>query len=211
MKKKTVSSQNWLKRWHKDPYVKQAKKEGFRSRSAFKIIEINDKFKIFKAQTVILEIGAAPGGWTEAMRLRAPQSTFFAVDKIEMSPIEGVTIMQCDVETPEGVALIQETVKDKVNVVVSDAAPNTIGHAATDQLRFMSVVEAVWRCAELFLVEGGIFVCKGWQSNEWSLFVNTLRKVFDKVQQMKPPSSHKESREVFVIAQGYQAGKKNEA
>ncbi len=203
-KKRTVSSQNWLKRWHQDPYVKKAKQEGFRARSAYKIIEINEKYNIFKPKGSILEIGAAPGGWTEAIIQVAPESCIVALDRLEMAPIQGVTILQGDIETLECFELIQKTVgSEKVDAVVSDAAPNTIGHPSTDHLRLMAIVESVWGCAQSLLKQGGNFVCKGWQGNDWGLFVAELRKCFNKVHHIKPPSSQKGSREVFVVALGY--------
>jgi len=202
--RRTQSSQRWLQRWLKDPYVLRARKEGWRARSAFKLLEIEEKHKILKGKRRILELGSAPGGWTEVVRHITPTSFIVAVDRLEMDPIEGALCLQADLSSEEGWDKVRSALSDqKADVVLSDAAPNTIGHASTDHIRMMVLVEKIWQCSQSFLDDGGVFVCKGWQGHEWSVFVKSLQKYFIKTSLMKPPSSQKESREVFFIGQGY--------
>jgi len=202
-KKRTHSSTLWLQRHSRDPYVKQAKKEGWRARSAYKLIELNERYRVFKKKSTVLELGAAPGGWSEVLAMLVPAGHIVAVDRLPMDPIEGVVVVQKDLEDEDALDVIQEALCHKAHVIVSDAAPNTIGHPSTDHLRMMGLLEVIWQYVERFLHKGGAFVCKGWQGSEWGDFVLRMKKNFGAVHLVKPPSSQKQSRETYLVCQNF--------
>ena len=206
-RKRSHSSTRWLQRRQKDPFVHRARQEGWRARSAFKLIEIQEKHTLFKKKNTVLDLGAAPGGWCEVVASFVPDGRIVAVDRLDMDPLPGVTVVQADLEDVNVQSLIMEAMEHKAHVVLSDAAPNTVGHPATDHLRMMGLVEKIWSCAQGLLHEGGHFVCKGWKGSEWSDFVRTLREEFQAVHTMKPRSSQKESREEYVVCKGFSCRK----
>lgn len=202
-RKRSHSSTLWLQRRKKDPFVQKARQEGWRARSAFKLIEIQKKHVLFKKKSTVLDLGAAPGGWSEVVASFVSEGRIVAVDRLAMDPLSGVTIVQADLEDHNVQQIILEALEHKAHVVLSDAAPNTIGHPATDHLRMMALLERIWLCAQNLLHEGGSFVCKGWKGSEWSAFVKAQRTVFRTVHVMKPQSSQKESREEYLICKGF--------
>ena len=183
--------------------MQKARQEGWRARSAFKLIEIQEKHSLFKKKSTVLDLGAAPGGWSEVVVSFVPEGRIVAVDRLAMDPLPGVVVVQADLEEQGAQERIREALEHKAHVVLSDAAPNTIGHPATDHLRMMGLVELIWHFAQGLLHEGGSFVCKGWKGSEWSGFVKMLRASFQTVGVMKPASSQKESREEYVICKGF--------
>ena len=181
----------------------RAKKEGWRARSAFKLIEIQDKHALLKKKSTVLDLGAAPGGWCEVITTYVSEGHVVGVDRLPMDPLPCVTVVQADLETESAEALIREALRHKAHVVLSDAAPNTVGHSSTDHLRMMALVEIIWHYAQMFLHNGGHFVCKGWKGHEWSGFVKKIKPYFEKTTLMKPDSSQKESREEYVIGKTF--------
>jgi 23S rRNA (uridine2552-2'-O)-methyltransferase len=201
----TASSQRYLKRQSSDPYVKAAKAEGYRSRAAFKLKHIQTKFPLIKAGYTVIDLGAAPGGWsqicTEIMR---GHGKIFALDLLWFPPIAGVITMKADFTTAEAhTKLAAAGYKGPADVVLSDMAPNTLGVAAADHLAQMVLAEAAADFALVNLKLGGSFLCKIFQGGEEVGLRERLRPHFTKVQVLKPPSSRKESREIFLLATGF--------
>jgi 23S rRNA (uridine2552-2'-O)-methyltransferase len=206
-RKRSNASTRWLERQLNDPYVIQAKRDGYRSRAAYKIIELDDKYGFFKPHSRVLDLGAAPGGWTQVAidRIKSTPEDIrvLGVDILEMSPIAGSTIMQLDFNDDDAPAKIQHALGGKVDVVMSDIAPNTIGHAPTDHLRIMHMCELAYDFALQVLAEGGTFLCKVRQGGTEAHLLADMRQRFDKVSHAKPQSSRKDSAEAYVVAQGF--------
>ncbi len=200
------SSQRWLQRQLNDPYVHEARKKGYRSRAAFKLLQLNEKFHFLKTGQKVLDLGAAPGGWTQiAANAVAPQGKVVGIDILEMEPIAGAVNLQGDIYD-EGVldTLIQE-LGSKADLVLSDMAANTIGHAATDNLRTIALAEAAADVAIHTLKESGTFVGKVFQGGANKGLLDLLNAHFEKVKHFKPPASRKGSPETYVVAMGFKA------
>lgn len=191
------SSTKWLKRQLNDPFVKQAKKDGYRSRAAYKIIDIDEKFKILKQGLNIVDLGAAPGGWTQVAVKAGCKVT--AIDLTEIEPIAGATIIQGDFLSDE----VYEQIKQNYDIVMSDMAPPTTGHQRTNHLQIMNLVEHAYEFAKEYLNEGGVFVSKIFQGGGDKEFIMDLRKHFATAKFFKPSSSRKDSTEMFIVATGY--------
>lgn len=204
----TASSRAWIERQLNDPYVAAAKREGWRSRAAYKLIEIDDKAHFLKPGGRVVDLGAAPGGWSQvsAQRVKAVEGRgqVVAIDYLEFDPIPGVAILQLD--------FMDETAPDKLkallknggaDVVLSDMAAPTTGHARTDHLRIMGLAEAALQFAIEVLSPGGAFLCKVFQGGSESELLKTLKANFAKVQHIKPPASRAESAELYVLATGF--------
>jgi 23S rRNA (uridine2552-2'-O)-methyltransferase len=207
-KRRTLSSRSWLERQLSDPYVARAKREGFRSRAAFKLIEIDDKFHLLKANARVIDLGAAPGGWSEiAARRVGPGGRVIALDILDMKPIAGVEFLQLDFldqAAPERLqAMLGGKAQGKVDVVLSDMAANTTGHRPTDHLRIMALAEAAVHFAREVLAEGGCFLCKVLQGGTEAGLLAELKRDFATVKHVKPPASRTDSAELYLLARGF--------
>lgn len=202
-KKRTASSARWLSRQLNDPYVRQAKAAGYRSRAAFKLAELDDKFAILKGASRVIDLGVAPGGWSQIVRQRAPMAKVAGIDLLEAEPIEGVTLLQMDFLNDAAPGLLMESLGGAPDLVLSDMAANTVGHKQTDHLRTMGLVEAAAHFAIETLVKGGAFVAKVLAGGTDADLLALLKRNFASVKHAKPPASRKDSSEWYVIAQGF--------
>ena len=202
-KKRTASSTRWLQRQLNDPYVKQAKAEGYRSRAAYKLIELDEKFSLLKGIERVVDLGIAPGGWSQVVRKVKPKAHVVGIDLLEVEPIEGVTIFQMDFMDDTAPAVLEEALGGKADLVMSDMAANTVGHKQTDHLRTMGLVEAgAWFAVEN-LAPNGTFLAKVLAGGTDNDLLTLLKKHFRTVKHAKPPASRKGSSEWYVIAQGF--------
>lgn len=203
--KRTKSSQNWLKRHFDDPYVKEAQKAGYRSRAVFKLLEIQQKDRILSPGRVVVDLGSAPGGWSQvAVPLVGKQGAVIALDILPMEPIENVTFIQGDfTEQTVHERLLAVIEGRKVDLVLSDMAPNISGMKAVDQPRGMYLAELALDFAKSVLKAKGDFVTKIFQGEGFDDYLKQLRTSFDKVVIRKPKASRAESREVYLIAKGF--------
>jgi 23S rRNA (uridine2552-2'-O)-methyltransferase len=202
------SSTRWLQRQLNDPYVSQAKLDGYRSRAAYKLIEMDDKYQFLTKGKRVLDLGAAPGGWTQValQRLDAEnhdQSMVLATDILEMPPVAGSQFIQLDFTQEDAPDIITQALGGKVDVVMSDMAPNTTGHSSTDHIRIILLCEMAYDFAKDVLNKGGIFICKVRQGGTEAELLNDMKIKFDKVVHMKPDSSRKQSSESYVLAIGF--------
>ncbi len=206
-KGRKTSSTRWLKRQLNDAYVAEAKRLGFPSRSAFKLIELDERFKFLKPGMRIVDLGAAPGGWSAvaADRVKATEGRgrVVAVDIQEMDPIRGVEIICCDLLGGDGPGMIMDALKGEADVVLSDMAPGSTGHAATDHLRIMALAGAAFDFAGQALAEGGVFICKTLQGGTEGGLLNEMKGRFKSVRHAKPPASRSDSKEMYLVAQGF--------
>ena len=202
-KRRTASSTRWLERQLNDPYVRQAKADGYRSRAAYKLIELDEKFALLKGARRIVDLGIAPGGWSQVVRKQVPKASVVGIDLLETDPIEGVTILQMDFMADEAPTRLTEALDGPPDLVLSDMAANTVGHKQTDHLRTMGLVEAAAYFAIETLEEGGAFVAKVLAGGADNDLLALLKKHFRKVKHAKPPASRKGSSEWYVIAQEF--------
>ncbi len=202
---RSKSSKEWLRQHENDPYVKRARAEGWRSRSAFKLLEIQRKASILKPSDVVVDLGAAPGSWCQVVRhLIGDNSKIIAVDLLEMDPIINVDFIQGDFTSDECLATLQEKLCSlKINTVLSDMAPNASGHKFTDQVRSIRLAELALDFAQRVLLPGGAFVCKLFHGTGFDEYVKSVRPHFDKVIVFKPKSSKPQSREAYLVARGF--------
>lgn len=202
-KKRKASSQRWLERQLNDPYVKQAKADGLRSRAAYKLMELDDRFGLVKGARRVVDLGITPGGWSQVVRKRSPKAGVVGIDLLETAPIEGVTIFQMDFMDDAAPDLLREALDGPPDLVMSDMAANTVGHKQTDHLRTMALVEAAaWFACEN-LEQGGAFIAKVLAGGTDRDLLDLLKKHFRSVKHAKPPASRKGSSEWYVIAQGF--------
>jgi len=202
-KKRTASSTRWLERQLNDPYVKQAKAEGYRSRAAYKLIELDDKFGFVKGAQRVVDLGIAPGGWAQVVRKLAPRAGIVGIDLLETEPLEGVTILQMDFMDDAAPQALTQALDGPPDLVLSDMAANTVGHKQTDHLRTMGLVEAAAWFAIETLSEGGTFVAKVLAGGTDTELLALLKAHFKTVKHAKPPASRKGSSEWYVVAQGF--------
>ena len=202
-KKRTASSTRWLERQLNDPYVKQAKADGYRSRAAYKLIELDEKFGLVKGAERVVDLGIAPGGWSQVVRKLAPRAGVVGIDLLETEPLEGVTIFQMDFMDDAAPQALSDALEGAPDLVLSDMAANTVGHKQTDHLRTMGLVEAAAWFAIENLAEGGAFVAKVLAGGTDTELLALLKKHFSSVKHAKPPASRKGSSEWYVIAQGF--------
>ncbi len=200
--KRTKSSRQWLDRQFSDDYVKRAQKEGYRSRAAFKLLEIQEKDRIIKPGMRIVDLGAAPGGWSQvARRLVGDRGQVIALDVLEMDPIAGVTFIQGDFREDDPMEKLRNVLAgEKVDLVISDMAPNITGMASVDQPRSMYLCELALDFAQESLRSGGGFVVKVFQGEGFDNYLKELRKSFSRVVSRKPKSSRQKSREIYLVA-----------
>lgn len=201
-RRKDPSSVRWLSRQLNDPYVRAAQAAGYRSRAAFKLIELDDRFKLLRKGARVLDLGAAPGGWTQVAVQRTGPGVV-AVDILPIEPIAGAAVLTGDLTDPAVAEAAVEALGGKADVVLSDMAPNTTGHAATDHLRIMALAEVAMDVAFQVLAPGGAFVCKVFQGGSEREMLDALKRRFVSVRHAKPPASRKESAETYVVAQGF--------
>ncbi|MCZ8134868.1 MAG: RlmE family RNA methyltransferase [Porphyrobacter sp.] len=202
-KGRTASQVRWLERQLNDPYVRQAKAEGYRSRAAYKLIELDEKFGLLKGASRVVDLGIAPGGWTQVVRAKKPKAEVVGIDLLPVEPIEGVTIFQMDFMDDKAPALLAEALGGPPDLVMSDMAANTVGHKQTDHLRTMGLVEAAAWFAVENLSEGGAFVAKVLAGGTDTELLALLKQHFATVKHAKPPASRKDSSEWYVVAQKF--------
>ena len=199
-----ASSTRWLERQLNDPYVKRAKADGYRSRAAYKLLELDEKFGLLRGVTAVVDLGIAPGGWSQVVRRKTPKAAIVGIDLLPTDPIEGVAILEMDFMDEAAPQTLIEALGDVApDLVLSDMAANTVGHAQTDHLRTMGLVEAGLEFAVEVLKPGGTFVAKVLAGGADHGLVAELKRHFKTVKHAKPPASRKDSSEWYVIAQGF--------
>lgn len=200
---RTTQSTRWLERQLNDPYVKRAKAEGYRSRAAYKLIELDERFAFLKGAKRIVDLGIAPGGWSQVVRRQVPGAAVVGIDLLPVDPLDGVTILQMDFMADEAPDRLIAELGGTPDLILSDMAANTVGHPQTDALRTMALVEAASDFAIQVLKPGGTFVAKVFAGGADSTLVALLKRNFTTVKHAKPPASRKGSVEWFVVAQGF--------
>jgi 23S rRNA (uridine2552-2'-O)-methyltransferase len=200
---RSVSSNRWLERQLNDPYVRRAKAENYRSRAAYKLLELDERFGLLKGVKSVVDLGIAPGGWSQVVGRRIPGARIAGIDLLPTDPIDGVTILQMDFMADDAPDKLREALGQAPDLVLSDMAANTVGHARTDHLRTMGLVEAALQFAVETLRPGGAFVAKVLAGGADSELVAELKRRFTSVKHAKPPASRKESSEWYVVAQGF--------
>ena len=199
---RTTASQKWLQRQLNDPYVRAAKEGGWRSRAAFKLIELDDRFRLINKGAKVVDLGAAPGGWTQVAVKRGAAGVV-GVDLLPMDPVPGATILQGDLTHDTLPGQLASLLGGKADLVLSDMAPNTTGHNATDHLRIMGLAELALHFALETLADGGGFVAKVFQGGSERAMLDQMKRSFASVRHAKPPASRKESSELYVVATGF--------
>jgi len=203
-RRRSAQSTRWLERQLNDPYVKRAKAEGYRSRAAYKLIELDERFHFLRGTRAVVDLGIAPGGWAQVVRKQCPKAAVAGIDLLEVDPIPGVEILQMDFMDDAAPAKLQAALGGQaVDLVLSDMAANTVGHQQTDHLRTMGLVEAAAYFAVDVLKPGGSFVAKVLAGGADNDLVTLLKKNFTAVKHAKPPASRKGSSEWYVVAQGF--------
>ena len=203
------SSAAWIQRQASDPYVERAHKDGYRARAAYKLIEMDEKFRFLKNGQVVVDLGAAPGSWSQYIARTYPKSKIFAMDLLQITPINNVEFYQGDFTTDEALRWLEEKLNladgqnGTVDVVVSDMAPNTVGHKKTDHLRQMVVLEYAFDFALRALKVGGTFVAKSFTGGTTNDLLKQIKERFENVHHIKPPASRKDSVEMFIVATGF--------
>jgi 23S rRNA (uridine2552-2'-O)-methyltransferase len=199
---RTTASQEWLQRQLNDPYVRAAQAQGYRSRAAFKLIELDDRYKLIKRGARVLDLGAAPGGWTQVAVQRGAGQVV-GLDLLPMDPPAGSIFLQGDFNDPDMPDRLRELLGGPADLVLSDMAPNTTGHAATDHIRIVALAELALDFALQVLAPGGGFVCKVRQGGSERSLLEPMKHAFATVRHAKPPASRKESSELYVLATGF--------
>ncbi|MCE9507574.1 MAG: RlmE family RNA methyltransferase [Alphaproteobacteria bacterium] len=204
---RSISSARWLQRQLNDPYVKAAKAEGYRSRAAFKIIQMHEDLNLFKSGQKVIDLGAAPGGWTQiVVELVKPGKTggrVVAIDYLEMPEVPGAEFICLDFMDNTAPDILRKAIGGKADVVLSDMAPPTVGHKRTDHLRIMALADAAYAFAREVLVPGGTFLSKVFMGGAERDLLNQLKKDFVKVKHVKPHASRADSSEMYVVALGF--------
>lgn len=207
-RKRSVSSARWLERQLNDPYVAASKREGLRSRAAYKLREIDARYNFLKPGQRVIDLGAAPGGWSQvaAERVKATggKGQVVAIDYLNFEPIPGVEIIEMDFTDPSAEDVLKSHLRDgRADVVLSDMAAPTVGHAKTDHLRIMGLAESAAAFAADVLEPGGVFLCKVFQGGTERDLLDALKRDFKAVRHVKPPASRAESSELYVLATGF--------
>ncbi|MFN2258797.1 MAG: RlmE family RNA methyltransferase [Parasphingopyxis sp.] len=202
-RRRTASSRRWLERQLNDPYVRQAQADGYRSRAAYKLIELDERFGLLTGAERIVDLGIAPGGWAQVARKANPRARIVGIDLLPTDPIEDVTIFEMDFMDEEAPELLEQALGGPADLVLSDMAANTTGHKQTDHLRTMALVEAAADFAYGVLRPGGGLVAKVLAGGADSALVAELKRRFAMVKHAKPPASRKGSSEWYVVAQGF--------
>ena len=202
-KGRTASSHRWLTRQINDPYVQKARAEGWRSRAAFKLIELDEKFALLKGARRVLDLGIAPGGWSQVVRKKAPNAKVVGIDLLPTDPIDGVTIFEMDFMDDAAPAALNEALDGAPDLILSDMAPNTTGHRQTDHLRIVGLIETAMDFAIDVLAPGGAFVTKAFQGGETGVLLARLKQTFTRVRHVKPKASRAGSSELYLLATGF--------
>ncbi len=200
-KGRSTSSTRWLSRQLNDPYVREAKAKGYRSRAAFKLIELDEKFHFLKKGARILDLGAAPGGWSQVAAARGCR--ILATDILDMEPIAGVGFVRADFLDPETPARLKDALGGPADIVLSDMAAPTTGHRATDHIRTVALLEAALDIASEVLKPGGAFIGKVFQGGATGALLARIKKQYSTVKHVKPPASRAELVELYLVAQGF--------
>ena len=209
------SSRVWLERHLNDPYVQASKREGWRSRAAFKLIEVDDKYRMLKPGQQVVDLGAAPGGWSQVSAQRVKSTAtegkrgqVVAIDYLAFDPIPGVEIVEMDFNGAGVEEHLKSLLRDgRADVVLSDMAAPTMGHTTTDHLRIMGLAEQAYAFAADILTPGGAFLCKVFQGGSEGELLKALKRDFTTIRHIKPPASRAESAELYVLATGFRGGK----
>jgi 23S rRNA (uridine2552-2'-O)-methyltransferase len=205
-KGRSVSSKRWLERQLNDPYVARARREGWRSRAAFKLIELDDKHRFLKAGARVVDLGAAPGGWSQVAAKRVgagERGRVVAVDPLAIDTVPGVDFLQLDFLDPAAPERLKAMLGGPADVVLSDMAANATGHRATDHLKIMALVEAAAAFAREVLAPGGTFLAKVLQGGTEAALLADLKRAFASVKHVKPAASRSDSAELYVLATGF--------
>ena len=206
--KKSHSSKQWLRRHVNDPFVQRSKREGYRSRSAYKLTEVDDRDRLLKGGQLVVDLGSAPGGWTQVLAQRVPSGRIVAIDLLEMAPVPGVTFLQADFTTKAGLEAVRATLAGrKADVVLSDMAPNLSGIAVSDQARSMDLAEIALEFALAHLQPDGAFLVKVFQGAGYDEYLRAMRAAFLKVVVRKPEASRDESAEQYLLGRGLKPAK----
>lgn len=201
---RTASQKRWLERQLNDPYVARAKREGYRSRAAFKLIEIDERHKLLKPGQRIVDLGAAPGGWSQvAAKVLGPNGRIVGIDLLEIEPMPGVTFVTLDFLDPQAPGLLTELLDGPADLVLSDMAANTTGHKQTDHLRIIGLAETAAEFAREILAPGGAYLAKVFQGGTEGTLLADLKRDFSAVRHVKPNASRADSSELYVLATGY--------
>jgi 23S rRNA (uridine2552-2'-O)-methyltransferase len=206
-KSRSLSSKLWLDRQLNDPYVTRAKREGYRSRAAYKLMEIDDKHRFLKPGARVVDLGAAPGGWSQiaAKRCGAAEGKgrVVAIDLLALAPVPGVDFIRLDFLSPEAPAEVKALLNGAADVVLSDMAANATGHRKTDHLKIMALAEAAAEFAREVLAPGGVFLCKVLQGGTETTLLAQLKRDFTVVKHLKPAASRSDSAELYLLAMGF--------
>lgn len=203
-KGRSGSSARWLERQLNDPYVAEAQARGYRSRAAFKLLQLDEKFDFLRSARRVVDLGSAPGGWLQVTRERCrPGTVIIGIDLSEVAPLDGIEVIQADFLTEEGHALLMGVLGENADVVLSDMAAPSTGHTRTDHLRVMALVEAALDFAERVLAPGGTFVAKVLQGGTEHELLHHMKRRFDRVRHVKPSASRSDSAEIYLVASGY--------
>ncbi len=206
-KRRTPSSRAWLERQISDPYVARARREGYRSRAAYKLAEIDDRFHLLKPGARVIDLGAAPGGWSEVAAKRVGTGgRVIALDILDLKPIAGVDFIKLDFLDASAPERLKAMLGGKADVVLSDMAANTTGHRQTDHLRIIALAEAAAYFAREVLAPGGSFLCKVLQGGTEAVLLAELKRDFSAVKHIKPPASRADSAELYLLARGFRGG-----
>lgn len=200
---RTASSNRWLARQLNDPYVRRAQAEGYRSRAAYKLLELDERFGLLRGVRHVVDLGIAPGGWSQVVRRRAPAARVVGIDLLPTDPIDGVEILEMDFTDEAASGTLREALGAEADLVLSDMAANTVGHPQTDHLRTMALVETGLLFATEILRPGGAYVAKVLAGGADHGLVAELKRHFATVKHAKPPASRKGSSEWYVVAKGF--------
>ncbi len=201
------ASARWLQRQLNDPYVQKAQSEGYRSRAAFKLAELDDRFNIIPPNGRVVDLGCAPGGWTQVIAKKVKGGVIAGIDIQAVDPIDGATLLKLDIFAEDAISRIEEVIKGQADAVFSDMAPSTTGHKRTDQLRIGALAEAAYDLASQILASGGTFVVKVFQGGAPKELLEKLKTDFLQVRHAKPPASRADSAEIYLIATGFKGAK----